>query len=161
MTTEDNIPQLDKVNEILQSYVEKIGVDLKITNADISEHFNYTQAELRALDQEECYMIAGLLTQKAALLQTEINRHTRIKNWANDSIEKYIVDKLFTYDKFIPYDVRKTSEIQKNEYTQKLSQLIRTTQLHIDTLQYIPTSLKTQADFFINLAKSKRKYNEG
>lgn len=151
------VPALDKVNQILEDYVSGIGVNLVIDGYDVSPYFNYSADEIKALDCEDCDTAAGVLLQKSIKLQLEINRHTRTKNWATESIKAYIVGQLSDFDKFMPYDTRKELATQNNEYTQKLAQAIRTAQAHIDTLQYIPTSLKHQADFFTNLARSKRK----
>ena len=152
----DNIPAIDKINNMLNDYINQIGVNLVIDDYDISPYFNYSTVELRALDAEDCSVAAGVLLQKSAKLQMEMNKHIRTQNWAIESIKSYIADKLSQFNKFMPYDVRKDLAIQNNEYTQKLSQLIRTTQTYIDTLQYLPTSIKNQADFFTNLARSKR-----
>lgn len=154
---DENIPQLDKINEILDGYVTGIGINIKVSDEDISSYFNYTERELRAKDSEDCDTIAGLLLQKSTQIQVELNRHIRTKNWANEAIKAFIADKLSSYDKYMPYDVRKDLATQSNEYSYKLAQLIRTTQVYIDTLQFLPASLKNQADFFTNLARSKRR----
>jgi hypothetical protein len=154
------LDQLDKINEILQKYVEGIGINLIVDNSDISSYFNYSSDQIRSLDAEDCDMAAGILLQKSIKLQLELNKHIRTKNWANESIKAFLsADKLSNaiFDKYIPYDIRRELAAQNHDHTRKLFQLIRTTQLYIDTLQYIPTSLKNQADFFTNLAKSKRR----
>ena len=134
------LPQLDKVNDILKSYVDGCGINIAVSKVDMSEYFNYTIVQLKALDYEDCLSISGVLLQKSTQLQLEINRHTRTKNWAEHCIEHYIASKLGSYDKFTPYDVRKTLATQDHEYTRKLDQLIRAAQLHIDTLQYMKLS---------------------
>ena len=154
------LDQLDKINKILQQYVEGIGINLVVDGSDISSYFNYSSDQLKVLDADDCDIAAGMLLQKSTKLQIELNKHIRTKNWANESIKAFLsADKLSNaiFDKYIPYNIRRELAAQNHDHTRKLFQLIRTTQLYIDTLQYIPTSLKNQADFFTNLAKSKRR----
>ena len=156
----ENIPQLDKVNEILGKYVRGLGINFELDESDISSYFNYTDVQLRALDADDSDIISGILLQKATKLQLEINKHTRTKGWAERTITDNIADSvgnmLSCGDKFTPYPMRISLATQHNEYTNKLYKIVKSAQLHIDTLQYIPKSLQGQADFFMNLAKSKR-----
>lgn len=152
------VEQITKINEILQKYAEGFGIHISVTSSDISPYFNYTSDQLKNLDEEECLIVAGLCLQKAAQIQVEINKHTRTKNWAEESMKHIIAPYIGQYDQFTAYELKKTLAVQKNGYAQKLSQLIRATQVYIDTLQFIPSLLKNQSDFFTNLARAKKKY---
>ena len=150
--------KLQEVNKIIQDYITKVGINITPSNDNISHYFNMSAEQLRKMTSEECEIAAMLLNQKSTQIQFEINHHNRIQNWANELINSNVADKLKRFgDQYTKYDAKRIMAIQETEYTQKLYQLVRTSQSYLDALEYIPMSIKNHSDLFVNLAKSKRR----
>lgn len=157
MTEDIADKKLVEVNTIIDTYVKKLGIDIKPNSDDISLYFNLSAEQIRKMSAEECEIAAALLHQKATQIQVEINYHTRIKNWANENINAFIAEKISRdSNQFIKYEAKRIAAIQQNEYTQKLYTILRTSNVYLDALEYFPISFKSHADLFLSLSKSKR-----
>lgn len=149
--------RLEEVNNILDKYVKSVGIDIQASSDNISIYFNLSSDQIKSMTAEECDEAAVLLSQKSAQIQVEINRHTRIKNWANENINAFIANQIInSTDKFTKYEMKRISVIQQNEYTNKLYGILRTSQAYLDALEYLPINLKYHSDLFSSLARSKR-----
>lgn len=158
---EDIVDQkLNKINEIIDSYLISYGINIQPNSEDVSQYFSLTKQQIEKMCAEECDETACLLLQKATQIQMEINKHHRVYNWANENIKAFISDKIEKFGgQYTPSEVKKTIAIQNHTYTNKLYTLARKTKNYLDSLEYLPMCLKNQADFFMNLAKSRRKAN--
>jgi hypothetical protein len=158
METENLVgKKLEQIDEILTSYLKSYGIDIHANDNSITQYIEMSKESIAKLSQEECYEIALLFLQKSTQIQMEINKHTRTYNWANENIKAFIADKIGKYGgQYTPAEMKKTMAIQDNDYTKKLYQVARTTKNYLDTLEYLPMCLKNHADFFNNLARSKK-----
>lgn len=149
--------QLKWAEDLLDRYKKVSGIGELFGVSEVQRYLRMREAEINKLPATECGVAAVLLCQEAAFIQTEINKHQAIMDWCERSINVCIAGTVTGVgDRYTPFEYRRELAIKENEVATKLNDISREYKLLVDSMAYIPTTLRNLASKFESLQQTKR-----
>lgn len=146
-----------KVIQSTENFLAKLGLPSNISFDDnILKWLNPSLDDLRGLPPDECANIAVLLSREARFIQTEINKINSRILYLEAVLNRTIIPKLNSYDKFISYEQKRGLIIAENEYAKNIDNLLIQLRIKLTAISYLPGMINKQSDTFIELSRSKR-----
>jgi len=155
MSLEDRLLELENIRAALFA---QLGIGELKPKSEVQKYLTLGESELKAITPESCVIGAHLLASESTYIQTQINRHQRIYNWANRNLSQIIAKVVDNYGtQYTPYEIKKARAINDDMALHKFAQLASDTELVLDSLAFIPQNLKFQAQTLLSLAQSKQR----
>lgn len=121
------------------------------------DNFLYPKRQwLKGLSASDCNEGSILLEGYAHHLQRVINRCKVVINWAEDCITALIADTV-AKEAGYKYEERRAVAVKKNENARRLEALRLEYRTRYNGLEYLPNKYEKQAEFYRELAMTKRK----
>lgn len=155
-TVDERILNLDKM---LDEYTSKLGMSFLKNDNAAEAILNYTQNDLKTLNEEECAENAYIIIRYSGYIQKENNRlQARIK-WLERCIQLETANTIRTYgDKFTSFQERLllAHNDKTNEYMCKLQDLLMHCEIRKEELSFISSKVSAMADTLLKLKQGKR-----
>ena len=166
MTQETGHNELSRLSALLEQ-LNRYEAELQSPALDYEkdeevDKFLYPKKDwLRSLSAEDCNIGSILLEGHAHHLQRAVNRCKSIMKWAEECLGLVVAEQA-SKEKGYKYEERRALAIRtlvaENKPTaMKLEQLRVDYQTRYYSFEYLPTKFEKQADFYKELAQTKRK----
>jgi len=155
--TETVYDRLLSIKQMLKEYDIKIGLGQLVCSNEVNQYLTMKQNEIRKLPPHECGEASVLLSQEAAFIQSETNKHLAVINWCNEAITCIIAAKVDQYGtRYTPFDYRRSLAIKDNELATDIHKVVLDERLRIDSMEYMSNALRNVARSFDTLQQTKR-----
>ena len=141
-----------KLEEVLNEYLNKSGLLLKM-NIEGAEYLKMSSDEIRRMTAEDLGIAAVVLQQYAFHVQKMHNHEVAIVNWCDTNIKRRVA----RFKTSVTYYNEKIQQvIHQDKFAAKLADIKRASEARVDSLQYISGNIKSYAETFLELQKTKR-----
>lgn len=130
--------QLKEFEEVLDEYRTRLGLDNIQMSSDAIKYLSLTFGQVKGMSEEEANYASFALSQYAAYIQTEQNRHTSRVGWAEDKLGKIIaVKSQGGNNQYTKYELLKAQIIVGDSAAQALNNIILHAQARSNELDSI------------------------
>lgn len=141
-----------KLEEVLNEYLNKSGLLLSM-NIQGAEYLKMGSDEIKRMTAEDLGVAAVVLQQYAFHIQKMHNHEVAIVNWCDTNIKRRVA----RFKTSVTYYNEKIQQvIYEDKFASKLADIKRASEARVDSLQYISGSIKSYAETFLELQKTKR-----
>ncbi len=152
--------RLKKFEEILQTYVDGIGIGtVSYYPLEVNSCMSLTYDEILKLNEEECAAKAFVLSRFAIYIQKEFNRQqVRIK-WAKTNLDGTLAKEGDKYgDKYTKYDQKLAMLCNDNSQAKTLSDIVLYAEARMLELNELSKHLTLISRTLSDMRQTKRKY---
>jgi hypothetical protein len=145
----------EEIKQTISDYYQQVKLGNLISNNEVERYLKLGTVERRKLDPREAAEASLVLTQQAAYIQTEINRHLAVQDWCVEQIDGIISKTINNYGtRYTPKELRRKAAVRESDAATKLERIRLHAQLRINTLNYLPTYLHKVAQSYEALART-------
>jgi hypothetical protein len=145
----------DEIKTTIDSYYQQVKLGSLVSNNEVEKFLTLGATERRKLDPRQAAEAALILTQQAAYIQTEINRHIAVQDWCTEQIDGIVSTTFQNYgSQYTPKEYKRKAAIRESDAATKLERIRLHAQLRINTLNYLPTYLHRVAQSYEVLART-------
>lgn len=145
----------EEIKQTISDYYQQVKLGNLISNNEVERYLKLGTVERRKLDPREAAEASLVLTQQAAYIQTEINRHVAVQDWCVEQIDGIISKTINNYGtQYTPKELKRKAAVRESDAATKLERIRLHAQLRINTLNYLPTYLHKVAQSYEALART-------
>lgn len=146
--------KLKELEEVLQSYLTKSGLLIE-PNIEANKYLKYSSNEIKSMTTEDLGVAAICLQQYSFHIQKMINHEIMVVNWCESNIRRTVAK----YGHQFPtnYYLEKVEKVTaENPWGRRLADIKKEAQARVDTLHYLSNSIKSYAESFLELQRTRR-----
>lgn len=144
--------ELRALEEVLQEYLSKSGMLIDM-NPEGASYLKLSSDEIRRMTAEDLGIASVVLQQYAFHIQKMNNHEVMIINWCDTNIKRRVA----RFKTSVTYYNEKIQQvIYEDKFASKLADIKRASESRVDSLQYLSGTIKSYAETFLELQKTKR-----
>jgi hypothetical protein len=149
--------KLRQIVEKIESQARIFGLNKLSIDTNCTTYLMMTENEIIKLTPEELALGEIRLSNYSLCIQQHSNKAVAIKNWADRTIRVLATKFYNSFDKFMPYDIRRDCITSSDEYGQRLMEIVNEQQVVIDEFAYLSQAVQHVSESFGKFAKIRRK----
>ena len=146
-----------RVERLIAEYCEKVSLGKLQPVNEVEPYLNASPSLLKNMTPEDCGIAAVVLARAASYIQLEINRTQADINWCEKYITYLISSAILNMQHvYATQEYKRCVAIQNNDVAKELDTIINAARIKLDTLMFLPSYLKEEAQTFLALQQTKR-----
>ena len=147
--------KVQQIHKTISTYFDQVKLGKLVSSNEVEHYMTLKADERRKLNSREAAEASLILSQQAAYIQAEINRHKAVAEWCNEQIDGLISKIIHQYGtQYTSKELKRKIVILDSDTATKLETIRIEAMLRVNSLNYLPPYIQNVAHSYEILTRT-------